>query len=108
MRDKDGNLYGDPVKFTPIMLIVGSGAYQLALHKLQNGTWKLSHPESGSMICRVYDTRNGFKMSSNDLTLTQIKPMAIEQLDELVNRVGANVFDSVLRRQTDRYKDSVA
>jgi len=94
-RGKDGELIGDPVPYTPIVVISLNAAYTLALHKTSSG-WAVSDPVSGGKILNVSATYKGCPVSSEGLTKSQARANARDDLDLLIERVGSEKFNRIL------------
>jgi len=97
MRDRDRNLMGEPIRYTPIIVIAGSDTYRLALHKVGD-EWQVSHPEIGAKVLSLAYFHRGIPMTTRDLTIAQARNMAVQQIDSLIERVGSVKFNSVIQR----------
>jgi hypothetical protein len=101
-RNRDGSLYGDPIPYTPLIVIVGSMVHKFALHCV-GGAWIVAHPASGARVLDVKATHKGMPVSSRHLTLTQARPLAMAQLDAIIERAGSERFNQFLEEKTNEY-----
>lgn len=88
------------VQYHPIVYLLGSDTWRLALHRdpvlAGKGDWIVSDPVSGYRICRITAAHKGVPVSSKDLTVTQARAAALVQLDLTADRVGLDRFTRVL------------
>ena len=99
MRDRNRTPMGEPVRYTPIMVIAGSDTHRLALRKVGD-EWQVSHPEIGAKVLLVEMTHRGVPMTTRGLTIAQARNLAIKQIDLLIERVGSAKFNTVIERMT--------
>lgn len=99
MRDRNRKPLGEPVQYTPIMVIAGSDTHCLALHKVGD-EWRVSHPEIGAKVLLVEMTYRGIPMTTRDLTIAQVRNLAVKQIDLLIERVGSAKFNAVIERMS--------
>lgn len=86
-----------PVEYTPLMVIAGSEAHKLALHKTPTGVWAVSDPKSGASIIRaIHGQYRGIRVSSRVLTLKEVRQLALADVEALIARVGSDKFNAVL------------
>lgn len=87
----------EEVEFTPLMVISGSVAHRLALHKLPTGNWAVSDPKSGAaVISNIQGWFKGCPVSTRGFTLREARKLAQEQVDNLIERIGTEKFNTVL------------
>ncbi len=95
LRRRDG--VAEQVAYTPLMVIAGSEAHKLALHKDSLGHWVVSDPKSGAAVIRhVRGQYKGATVSSKGFTLKDIRQLALADVENLIQRVGADRFNQVL------------
>jgi hypothetical protein len=95
LRTRDGRVIETP--YTPLMVIVGTTAHKLALHKDNIGQWVVSDPKSGACVIRhVHGQYKGIRVSSRNLKLSEIRQLALADVDALVQRFGSSKFNAVL------------
>jgi hypothetical protein len=105
-RDRNRQPYGEPVPYSPLIVLSGTQVHKLALHK-QDGAWMVAHPASGARMCDVRATYKGMPVSSKGYTLTQAKAAALAQVDAMIERMGTDRFNSVLQAAADVAKEPV-
>jgi hypothetical protein len=96
-----GYRFGNPVKYTPLIINAGSVEHCLALHKNTFGEWIVAHPESGKKVTTVYGSYKGLPMqimSSRGMTLTEARVAAAAQVNAIIEKVGALKFNTVLEK----------
>lgn len=87
----------EEVSYHALMVIAGSEAHKLALHKDNVGDWVVSDPKSGAAVIRkVPGWHKGCPVSLRCATLKEAKQLALAEVDALINRVGSERFNSVL------------
>jgi hypothetical protein len=87
----------EEVAFTPVMVIVGTTAHRLALHKDTVGDWVVSHPESGAaVIRRLTGWYKGIPVSMGKITLKQARELALFEVEALAQRIGSAKFNAAL------------
>jgi hypothetical protein len=95
LRRRDGT--AEEVAYTPLMVIVGDQAHKLALHRDNIGQWVVSDPKSGACVIRhVHGQYKGIRVSSRNLKLSEIRQLALADVDALVQRFGSSKFNAVL------------
>lgn len=94
---KVGGVRGEPIPYSPLMVIVGSEAHKLALHKNPHGHWVVSDPKSGAKVCDVNGQYKGIRVSSKGLSLRDIRQLALADADTIAQRVGPDRFNEVLK-----------
>lgn len=77
----------NPTPYTPI---------KLALHKSTPGGWAVSDIESGLLLCFVEGSYKGMPVSSDRMSLREIKPGAELKIALLIERVGVERFRKTL------------
>ena len=98
LRRRGGGTETTP--YTPLMVIAGTQAHKLALHKDSLGDWVVSHPPSGAAVVRrITGWYKGCPVSSKGLTQAQARQLALAEVDALIQRVGAARFNDVLKHQ---------
>ncbi len=109
-RGRDGSIIAHDVPYTVVMLIVGTTAHRLALHRSLGNfpdsvkTWQVSDPISGAVICADVGGRyKGLPVSSRGQTLRDARPAAVYALDRLVERVGSEAFNARLAAAAAQY-----
>lgn len=84
------------VSYTPIIVIAGSVAHKLALHKNPNDVWVVSDPKSGAKVCVVHGQYKGIRTSSSGLTKRELRMFAVHSVEMIINRIGSDKFNEVL------------
>jgi hypothetical protein len=92
MRDRQGKPMGDPIKYTPVIVIAGTQVHKLALHK-QHGAWMVSHPASGARVCDLQATYKGVPVSSAGQPLAWARKVAMAQIESIIERIGSDRFN---------------
>jgi hypothetical protein len=103
-RDRNRQPYGEPVPYSPLIVLAGTQVHKLALHKL-DGAWIVAHPASGARVRDVLATYKGMPVSSKGYTLTQARAAALAQVDAMIERMGTDRFNSVLQAAADATKE---
>ena len=97
----DGFLRGGDFReqtYTPIFFTVGTETHKLALCRLVRGDeWVVSDPRSGAKILTVRGDIKGVPCSSRTFPERLALELAMAELDALVNRIGSERFNAVLR-----------
>ena len=99
MRDRDRKPMGEPVRYTPIMVIAGSDTHRLALHKVGD-EWQVSHPDIGAKVLTLEMTYRGIPITTRSLTIAQARNLAVKQIDLLIERAGSAKFNAVIQRMS--------
>ena len=87
----------EEVSYHSLMVIAGSEAHKLALHKDQTGDWVVSDPRSGAAVIRkVPGWYKGCPVSLRQATLKEARQLALAEVEALINRIGSERFNSVL------------
>lgn len=95
LRHRDGT--SEQIEYTPLMVIAGSEAHKLALHKDNLGHWVVSDPKSGAAIVRhVSGQYRGITVPSKGLSLKDIRQLALADVENLIQRVGSERFNATL------------
>jgi hypothetical protein len=76
-----------PIEYSPLKVTVGEATHTLALHRVA-GEWRVSDPVSGGAIAWVYASYKGMPVSSKGLSTKEAKSRAIQDVMNLVDRVG--------------------
>jgi len=92
MRDRQGKPFGDPIKYTPLIVIAGTQAHRFALHR-QHNEWMVSHPASGARVCDVRATYKGVPVSSAGQPLAWARKAAMAQIESMLERMGSDRFN---------------
>lgn len=103
-RDRNRKPYGEPVPYSPLIVLSGTQVHKLALHK-QDGAWTVAHPASGARVCEVRATYKGVPISSGIATLKWARAAALAQVDAMIERMGTDRFNSVLQAAADATKE---
>jgi hypothetical protein len=103
--DRKGQPYGEPVPYTPLIVLAGTQVHKLALHKL-DGEWIVAHPASGARVRDVLATYKGVPVSSGGQTLKWARAAALAQVEAMIERMGSDRFNSVLQAAADATKDT--
>jgi len=85
-----------PVKYDRLIYTRGTGVHIFALHRDAQRDWVVSDPVSGYAVLRIRSTYKGLPMASRSLSLSEARQCALADLDDLVDRVGIDKFESVL------------
>jgi hypothetical protein len=95
LRRRDG--FAEAVPYTPLMVIVGTTAHRLALHRDNVGQWVVSDPKSGAAVIRhVHGQYKGIRVSCRGMKLSEIRQLALADVDALVQRIGSDKFNATL------------
>lgn len=87
----------EDVAYTPLMVIAGTQAHKLALHKDAVGDWVVSDPKSGAAVVRrISGWYKGCPVSLKGYTLKQAQAAALAEVEALIQRVGCDKFNAVL------------
>lgn len=105
-RDRKGQPYGEPVPYTPLIVLAGTEVHKLALHKL-DGDWIVAHPASGAKVRDVLATYKGVPVSSGGEPLKWARAAALAQIDAMIERMGTDRFNSVLQAAAHAAKEPV-
>ena len=103
-RDRKGQPYGEPVPYTPLIVLAGTQVHTLALHKLDRA-WIVAHPASGARVRDVLAAHKGVPVSSSGQTLKWARAAALAQVDAMIERMGSDRFNSVLQTAADATKE---
>jgi hypothetical protein len=85
-----------PVKYDRLIYTRGTGAHIFALHRDAQRDWIVSDPVSGYAVLRIRSTYKGLPVASRSLNLSEARQCALADLDDLVDRIGIDKFESVL------------
>lgn len=87
----------EEVSYHALMVIAGSEAHKLALHKDNVGDWVVSDPKSGAAVIRkVAGWYKGCPVSSRSVTLSEARRLALAEVEALIDRIGSERFNQVL------------
>ena len=87
----------EEVAFTPLMVIAGSQAHKLALHRDSVGDWVVSDPKSGAAVVRrMTGWYKGCPVSLKAYTLKQAQAIALHEVEALIEKIGSEKFNAVL------------
>lgn len=87
----------EQVAYHALMVIAGSEAHKLALHKDNVGDWIVSDPKSGAAVIRkVPGWYKGCPVSLRGTTLKEARQLALAEVEALINRIGSERFNQVL------------
>jgi hypothetical protein len=103
MRDRQGKPFGDPIKYTPLIVIAGTQVHQFALHKM-HGAWMVSHPASGARVCDVRATYRGVPVSSSGQPLAWARKAAMAQIDHMIESIGSDRFNWRIEQVTPKHE----
>ena len=103
-RDRKNKPYGEPVPYTPLIVLAGTQVHKLALHKL-DGNWIVAHPASGARVRDVLATYKGVPVSSGREPLKWARAAALAQIDAMIERMGSDRFNTVLQAAADAAKE---
>jgi hypothetical protein len=100
----------DPIAYTPLIYIVGTGAVRLALHRDLNHhmpdrfrRWQVSDPISGVKVAIVGAYHKGVPVSSAGMGLREARAAAMGTLDTILERFGTDEFTSRLDKARAQY-----
>ncbi len=83
--------------YWPIKVTVGNVAHTFALHRDDNGHYKVSDIKSGAcVLARVTGLYKGIACSTKGFTLAEIKILAEVQVTMLADRCGNAKFNAVV------------
>lgn len=105
----DGKAVGNPIAYTPIYVIAGSSAYELALHralgqiKTSLRKWVLSDPVSGVRICDVHAYYKGLPVSNTSMTTREAAAAAPHSIDTVLANHGALKFERAIAEAWAKY-----
>ncbi len=87
----------EEVKYTPLIVIAGSVVHKLALHKSSNGVWMVADPKSGAVVIKAVQGQfAGLRLSHSSMTLRDIRPLALADVEALIERIGSERFNTTL------------
>jgi hypothetical protein len=87
----------EDVEYNPLMVIAGSTAHRLALHKNTKGVWMVADPVSGCVIIKaVQGQYQGVRVSSKGMALKEVRQLALAEVEFLISRVGSEKFNAIL------------
>lgn len=95
LRRKDGSEI-ETVKSHLLVCHAGSVTHTLHLHRDSLGFWAVSDPRSGGKVLHVVGQFKGMPVASNGMTLREIRGLAQQQIDALIERVGSDRFNAIL------------
>jgi hypothetical protein len=95
LRRKDGSEI-ETVKSHLLVCHAGSVTHTLHLHRDSLGFWAVSDPVSGGKVLHVVGQFKGLPVASNGMTLREIRGSAHAQIEALIERVGAERFNTIL------------
>jgi hypothetical protein len=95
LRRKDGSEI-ETVKSHLLVCHAGSVTHTLHLHRDSLGFWAVSDPRSGGKVLHVQGQYKGVPCSSNGMLLRDIRGLAQQQIDALIERVGSDRFNTIL------------
>lgn len=92
--------FGEPVRYWPLIVISGSETYQFALHRniADPLSWTVSDPVSGGAVCHPGGQYRGIRVSSRGLSLAEIRPLALLDIEAMIAQVGYEKFNSVIAK----------
>ena len=96
LRRKDGSEIST-VKSHLLVCHAGPVTHTLHLHRDSLGFWAVSDPVSGGKVLHVQGQYKGVPCSSNGMLLRDIRGLAHAQIEALIERVGADRFNTILR-----------
>ncbi len=82
----------EPTEYTPIKIKAGDRQITLALHLSDGLGWLVSDLESGARVLRVEGRYKGMPVSSAGTTALAARRLAIQQVTEMIERIGADRF----------------
>ena len=83
--------------YTKLVVIAGSVARTLALHKTPSGAWAVSDPVSGAaVVSKLIGTHKGVPCSTRGATIREARAAALAAVDRLIERVGSEHFNKTL------------
>ena len=88
-----------PIQSHLLVCHAGTETYTLHLHRDggdRREEWVVSDPVSGMKVCFVHDWYKGLKLSSRSLNKPRAFPLAVAQVEALIERVGSEKFNNVL------------
>jgi hypothetical protein len=95
LRTRTGDAIETP--YTPLLVIAGSTAHKLALHRDSLGDWVVSDPRSGAaVIRRMTGWYKGCPVSLKAYTLKQAQAIALHEVEALIEKIGSDKFNRVL------------
>ena len=94
-RRKDGTPIAT-VKSHLVVVHAGTQTYTLHLHNDPVWHWRLSDPRSGGVVLHVAGQFKGIRTSSKGFTLREIRVLAHQQVEALIERIGSDRFNSTL------------
>jgi hypothetical protein len=95
LRRKDGSEI-ETVKSHLLVCHAGSVTHTLHLHRDSLGFWAVSDPRTGGKVLHVLGQYKGVPCSSNGLLLREVRGLAQQQIDALIERVGSDRFNAIL------------
>lgn len=95
LRRKDGSEI-ETVKSHLLVCHAGSVTHTLHLHRDSLGFWAVSDPRSGGKVLHVQGQYKGVPCSSHGMLLRDVRWLAQQQIDALIERVGSDRFNAIL------------
>ena len=95
LRRKDGSEI-ETVKSHLLVCHAGTVTHTLHLHRDSLGFWAVSDPRTGGKVLHVQGQYKGVPCSSNGMLLREVRGLAQQQIDALIERVGSDRFNKVL------------
>ena len=102
MRDRNGQRFGAPVAYTPIIFTAGTTTHRLALHREASAApvsyreWVVSHPVIGAKVCRITVFYKGMPCSSKGLNSKEARTAALAELEAMCERIGSEKFNTTI------------
>lgn len=85
------------VDYDPIIVIAGTTAHKLALHKDHLGDWVVSDPKSGAAVVRrITGWYKGCPVSLGKTAKKAARMLAVAEVEALISRIGSDRFNAVL------------
>ena len=96
---KDGST--KVIAYPPLIVIAGTQTHRLALHKNDYEMWVVADPRTGALVVKsVAGQWRGIRVSSRGLSMTEVRQLAIADVEAIIARLGTDRFNAVLNAGT--------
>lgn len=113
-RNAEGKLMAS-IEYTPMIYIAGTETHRLALHKSLNvhlpesrKDWHVSDPVTGLHAITVRGSYKGMPCSSAGLGLKEARAAAMATMDEFLELIGSERFNSTIAKAKVKWAGETA
>ena len=109
-RSVNGELMPLDVPYTPFIYEAGTEVHRFALHKSLSNLpeahkqWEISEPVTGMHVRTVVGSFKGVPVSSRGMTTVRARQAARATLDEFLERVGSDKFNTTIAQAKEKFK----